>query len=249
MLIEEGALERRNGGWAVTGRLSEIRIPDSVHGVIAARIDLLDASARTALRRCSVVGRVFWPAAVGVEDDDVAPLSRRGLVSPQPQSAMAGLREFAFKHALTRDVAYGSLPRPERRDLHRQVAEWIQRVAPGRGSRDGRARGLPLRRGDRLRRGRSGGRPPRLRHAARRRRGGDAARRLRRGSNAARARHGRGRRARSAGVRLARPRRARRRGGALGRGARSRSPAPTMRRRAIPACAPRCSRCARGSTG
>ena len=134
MLIEEGALERRNGGWAVTGRLSEIRIPDSVHGVIAARIDLLDASARTALRRCSVVGRVFWPAAVGVEADAVAPLSRRGLVSPQSQSAMAGLREYAFKHALTRDVAYGSLPRPERRDLHRQVAEWIQRVAPGRGS-------------------------------------------------------------------------------------------------------------------
>ena len=42
------------------------------------------------------------------------------------------MREFAFKHALTRDVAYGSLPRPERRDLHRQVAEWIQRVAPDR---------------------------------------------------------------------------------------------------------------------
>ena len=134
MLIEEGALERLNGGWAMTRRLSEIRIPDSVHGVIAARIDLLDASARTALRRCSVVGRVFWPAAVGVEAEDVAPLSRRGLVSPQSQSVMAGLREFAFKHALTRDVAYGSLPRPERRDLHRQVAEWIQRVAAGRGA-------------------------------------------------------------------------------------------------------------------
>ena len=102
--------------------------------MIAARIDLLDASARNALRRCSVVGRVFWPAAVGVDADDVAPLSRRGLVSPQPQSVMAGLREFAFKHALTRDVAYGSLPRPERRDLHRQVAEWIQSVAPGRGA-------------------------------------------------------------------------------------------------------------------
>jgi tetratricopeptide (TPR) repeat protein len=45
---------------------------------------------------------------------------------------MTGLQEFAFKHALTRDVAYSSLPRAERRDLHRRVAEWIQRVAPGR---------------------------------------------------------------------------------------------------------------------
>ena len=132
MLIEERALERQNGAWVATGRLSEIRIPDSVHGVIAARIDLLGASERDALRRCSVVGRVFWPLAVDVGEEEIAPLSRRGLVSPRPRSVMAGLREFAFKHALTRDVAYGSLPRAERRDLHRRVAEWIQRVAPDR---------------------------------------------------------------------------------------------------------------------
>jgi tetratricopeptide (TPR) repeat protein len=42
---------------------------------------------------------------------------------------MGGLREFAFKHALTRDVVYSTLPRPERRELHRQVAEWVQDVA------------------------------------------------------------------------------------------------------------------------
>ena len=132
MLIEERALERQNGAWVATGRLSEVRIPDSVHGVIAARIDLLEASERDALRRCSVVGRVFWPLAVDVDEDGIAPLSRRGLVSPRPGLVMAGLREFAFKHALTRDVAYSSLPRAERRDLHRRVAEWIQRVAPDR---------------------------------------------------------------------------------------------------------------------
>jgi len=132
MLIEERALERSNGSWVATGRLSELRIPDSIHGVIAARIDLLEAGERNALRRCSVVGRVFWPAAVDVAEEEVAPLTRRGLVSAHPQSVMAGLREFAFKHALTRDVAYSSLPRLERRDLHRRVADWIQRVAPDR---------------------------------------------------------------------------------------------------------------------
>ena len=46
---------------------------------------------------------------------------------------MGGMREFAFKHALTRDVVYSTLPRPERRDLHRQVAEWIQAIARDRG--------------------------------------------------------------------------------------------------------------------
>ena len=100
MLIEEGALERRNGGWIATGRLSDVRIPDSVHGVIAARIDLLDASARDALRRCSVVGRSFWPSAVDVAEDDVAPLSRRGLVSASPRSAMTGLQEFVVVQAI-----------------------------------------------------------------------------------------------------------------------------------------------------
>ena len=68
----------------------------------------------------------------GVDEEAVAPLSRRGLILPRLESVMSGLQEFAFKHALTRDVAYGSLPHAERRDLHRRVAEWIQRVAPDR---------------------------------------------------------------------------------------------------------------------
>ena len=132
MLIDEGALQRQNGGWEATLRLAELRIPDSVHGVIAARLDLLDPESREALRRCAVVGRVFWPAAVGVDEELVASLTGTGLVSLQPVSVMGGLREFTFKHALTRDVAYGSLARSERRELHLQVAEWIQNVGPGR---------------------------------------------------------------------------------------------------------------------
>jgi class 3 adenylate cyclase len=133
MLIDEGALERRDGEWASTGRLADVSIPDSVHGVIAARIDLLGAAERDALRRCSVVGRIFWPAAVDVDEHVVASLSRSGLVSDHADSVMAGMREFGFKHALTRDVAYATLPRPERRLLHRRVAEWIQDVAPDGG--------------------------------------------------------------------------------------------------------------------
>jgi tetratricopeptide (TPR) repeat protein len=99
---------------------------------VAARIDLLEPAAREALRRCSVVGRVFWPAAVGVDDELVVALERRGLVSHRPASVVAGIREFVFKHAVTRDVAYSTLPRAERRALHRRVAEWIEGVAPDR---------------------------------------------------------------------------------------------------------------------
>ena len=133
MLIERGALERRDDVWEATDVLTDTPLPDSVHGVIAARLDLLDADSRDAIRRCSVIGRVFWPEAAGVGEHVIAGLAPRGLVAEHPSSSMAGLREFSFKHALTRDVAYASLPRPERRGLHRRVGEWLQEVAPDRG--------------------------------------------------------------------------------------------------------------------
>jgi class 3 adenylate cyclase/tetratricopeptide (TPR) repeat protein len=132
MLVERGALERVNRGWAATGELESLALPDSIHGVIAARIDLLEAPQREALRRCSVMGRVFWPSAVGVDDDLIAGLGRRAIASEQPASSFSGRREFAYKHALTHEVAYATLPRPERRELHRRVATWITEVVPDR---------------------------------------------------------------------------------------------------------------------
>ena len=134
MLIDREAIARENGGWSVRARVDEVELPDSIHGVIAARVDLLDAASREALRRCSVMGRVFWPQAVGVDESVIAALGRRALVSEHAESTVAGMREFAFKHALTHDVAYSTLPRGERRDLHRQVGTWVEAVAPGRES-------------------------------------------------------------------------------------------------------------------
>lgn len=132
MLVERGILERRNGGWATTGELESLALPDSIHGVIAARIDLLEAPQREALRRCSVMGRVFWPSAVGVDDDLIAGLGKRAIATEQPASSFSGRREFAYKHALTHEVAYATLPRPERRELHRRVATWLTEVVPDR---------------------------------------------------------------------------------------------------------------------
>ena len=132
MLVEQGALEERDGRWIGTDRLDAVRVPDSIHGIIAARIDLLEQAERDALRRCSVMGRNFWPSAVGVDDDAIAGLGRRALVSEQIVSAFSGRREFSFKHALTHDVAYATLPRAERRELHRRVAEWLRASVPDR---------------------------------------------------------------------------------------------------------------------
>jgi class 3 adenylate cyclase/tetratricopeptide (TPR) repeat protein len=132
MLIDNEAIAHEDGGWSVREHVDEVELPDSIHGVIAARVDLLDAAAREALRRCSVMGRVFWPQAVGADDAVIAALGRRALVTEHADSTVAGMREFAFKHALTHDVAYSTLPRTERRELHRQVGAWVEDVAPGR---------------------------------------------------------------------------------------------------------------------
>ncbi|MFL6041975.1 MAG: ATP-binding protein [Gaiellales bacterium] len=133
MLIDGGALAERGGRWVAARRLEELPIPDSVHGVIAARIDLLGADERRVLRECAVVGRRFWPGAVGADPAVLASLARRELVSQRGHSTVESEHEYTFKHALTREVAYAALPRAERRRLHVQVAEWIEQMSSDRG--------------------------------------------------------------------------------------------------------------------
>ncbi len=132
MLIDRGSIAREDGRWTTQAEVGDVDLPDSVHGVIAARVDLLEPASRDALRRCSPMGRVFWPAAVDVPDEPIAALARRGLVTEHPSSTIEGMREFSFKHALTQDVVYASLPRTERRELHRRVGDWVDAMAHGR---------------------------------------------------------------------------------------------------------------------
>jgi class 3 adenylate cyclase/tetratricopeptide (TPR) repeat protein len=124
------------GGGAVPGasdRSPADVIPPSIHALLASRIDALPAVARAALLDASVVGKRFWPgavAAVGGRAPEAVraalhELARRELVRPVTPSSMDGEDEYAFWHALVRDVAYGALTRPDRLARHRRVAEWI----------------------------------------------------------------------------------------------------------------------------
>jgi class 3 adenylate cyclase/tetratricopeptide (TPR) repeat protein len=114
-----------------------VEIPDTVQGVLAARMDLLGRLEKRTLQSASVVGRVFWigPLAKLVEGDRIhleealAHLEDRGLVLARLSSSMAGEREYIFKHVLTRDVAYESLPRRQRGTAHAEVAGWIEETA------------------------------------------------------------------------------------------------------------------------
>ena len=121
-LLERGLLERRATGWSLRGGAVDLGIPDSVQGVLAARIDLLPTGAKEALQAASVIGRGFTPAGLAAltgSSAEVRTLVERGFVRPtQP--------ELVFKHALTRDVAYGSLPKARRARLHAAFARWLE---------------------------------------------------------------------------------------------------------------------------
>jgi len=139
-LIDEGRIVREEGRWRASEDIAEIVIPDTVQGVLAARIDLLPAEERRALRSASVVGRVFWSGPVErlLNGDGhrlgeiLGRLEDRELVLSQVGSTVAGEREFVFKHVLTRDVAYGTLSRRDRASAHATVADWIESSAGGR---------------------------------------------------------------------------------------------------------------------
>ena len=137
-LVEAGTLARQDGRWRSTASAADVAIPDTIHGLLGARIDALPDHERRVLREASVIGRVFWdePLAIAVHAKDVAPplgeLERRGLISMRPISTLAGQVEYSFKHALIRDVAYAGLSVARRTQAHAAVAAWLATLSPDR---------------------------------------------------------------------------------------------------------------------
>jgi class 3 adenylate cyclase len=114
----------------------ETTIPDSVQALLAARIDALEPAEKAGLQAASVIGRAFWlgPARELLEgaQPDWTILEDRDFIRRSPGSSIAGEAEYTFKHALTRDVAYASLPKAKRARLHADFAAWLERFGEDR---------------------------------------------------------------------------------------------------------------------
>jgi class 3 adenylate cyclase/tetratricopeptide (TPR) repeat protein len=112
------------------GFTDELGLPETLQGIIAARLDGLAEGEKNLLRDAAVIGKVFWASAVRDGASDVSTtlhsLERKGFVRRQKRSSVEGETEFAFAHALVRDVAYGQIARADRAEKHRGVAEWIE---------------------------------------------------------------------------------------------------------------------------
>ena len=111
------------------GSTDGLPLPETLQGIIAARLDGLPDSEKSLLQDAAVVGKVFWASAIGQSPDaataSLHSLERKGFVRRQRRSSLEGESEFAFAHALVRDVSYGQIPRIDRAQRHRAVAEWI----------------------------------------------------------------------------------------------------------------------------
>lgn len=146
-LIDAGVVVRREPAWTVAHELvGTVAVPSTLKGVLQSRLDSLTPAERDQLQRASVLGRVFWDTALArMTRQRVEPaavhavlerLRRRGLLLEREQARFAGTREFVFKHALLRDVAYDGMLRTHRERYHRLAAAWLQETAADSGRED-----------------------------------------------------------------------------------------------------------------
>ena len=133
-LFEDGALVR-NGTVRITRSLSHLRLPPTVQGMLAARVDRLPRPQKDLLQTLAVIGREARLGLVRqVTSAEEVPLSRdlaelcaAEFIYEQP---VASETEFVFKHALTQEVAYSALLIDRRKQLHERVGQAIETLFP-----------------------------------------------------------------------------------------------------------------------
>jgi class 3 adenylate cyclase/tetratricopeptide (TPR) repeat protein len=105
-------------------------VPETVQGLIAARLDTLERDDKDLLSDAAVVGRSFWMGALGDDrgklEERLHRLERAEFIRRERRSSFAGEVEYTFRHALMRDVAYEQIPRAQRPEKHLRSAEWIE---------------------------------------------------------------------------------------------------------------------------
>jgi class 3 adenylate cyclase/tetratricopeptide (TPR) repeat protein len=129
-LQEAGSIRRVAEGYSLTTRLEDVLVPDSVQGVIAARIDRLAEGPKRILQVASVIGREFSRRLL----DRIAEGSERTETFLRELTALELIHEkrlfpefeYTFKHALTQEVAYASLLVQRRRELHHRIGLAIE---------------------------------------------------------------------------------------------------------------------------
>ncbi len=137
MLVDEGAIQVGALRWSVNpAKLVATQVPQTLTGVLQARLDGLKSASRLALQQASVIGFVFWDRALGAIDasapEALPGLVERELVVPHPDSNLDGARAYAFKHQILHHVTYDTVLKRHRRDYHAKAAAWLAQLGGAR---------------------------------------------------------------------------------------------------------------------
>ena len=137
MLVGQGAIDTSQDRWAVnSAKLLSAKVPGSLTGILQARLDSLPANERFALQRSSVIGLTFWDEALAAVDphavDALAALVQRELVTPRRDGSLDDVCEYAFNNQLLHRVAYDTLLKSTRREVHAQAAAWLSSLTGAR---------------------------------------------------------------------------------------------------------------------
>ncbi len=138
MLRDRGLLRLEGGSWRLDR--TDVDVPETVQGIIAARLDALEQNEKAVLQTASVVGKVFWLGSVAAiaeisaweAEERLHALERKEFVRRDRRASVAGETEYVVRHVLVRDVAYGQIPRVRRADLHVRAAQWIESLGHDR---------------------------------------------------------------------------------------------------------------------
>ena len=128
-LLDSNLVVREDSHWRATREIASIAVPDTLAGVINARLDRLDEESKRVAQTASVIGREFqFDTLEDVHDaprqldESLTDLQRRELIREKSRMPR---RVYMYKHALTQETAYASLLLRRRRELHRLVAECV----------------------------------------------------------------------------------------------------------------------------
>jgi class 3 adenylate cyclase/tetratricopeptide (TPR) repeat protein len=135
-LLENGTVQKQGDQFVLARTVSEIQVPDTVQGIIAARMDRLEETLKRIMQVASVIGREFafriLHAITEMKEDLKSNLlNLQGLEFIYEKSLFPEL-EYIFRHALTQEVAYNSLLVNRRKDIHEKIGGAIESLYPER---------------------------------------------------------------------------------------------------------------------
>jgi class 3 adenylate cyclase len=131
-LVENGSIVKDNGHYALSGKPSDIQVPDTIQGIIAARLDRLEENLKRIMQVASVIGREFayrlLQAIMRMQEELKSSLQNLQSLEFIYEKSLFPELEYIFKHALTQEVAYNSLLLKKRKELHGKIGQAIEQL-------------------------------------------------------------------------------------------------------------------------